>query len=692
MVRSMQIGILVFAMLGCVRFSKFILSILITFTFKPEHQNYLTKGPSSSTNYTTMEKPKVTKAKVVRWSRKRTTTPQRNKPGAEVAPKWKWMSAEFFMENLRQVKLKMVIEDVRTKLKLAEMRTNRQPLMARKQFAASSLKHDRLDRLRRQVRLKQTELLETGEQTKKDVKLCNNLKMLLTNTKKQFTRTKRTVKRRVLRLNKVNQPETDCSTLFAVFHDVIVETPTTNEADRLQTEVISLVETPESLKAESLQSGSKTIQDEELFEQEEAKQNLDHPLSHYYIKGSHNTYLLGNQLTSASTIDGYRRAVANKCKCLELDLHDGPNGEPVIYHGWTLTSRIVAREVLEDGIKPNFNQDDLPLILVMDDHIKSIEQRQVFIKHLHDILGHFIYVGNTEEMACLPSPNQLRGKIIIHAPRAKWGDLANICQAVPFPPRALDKNPEIGKWFEASSLSEHQLNRLLKSSTIDKLMGNGRIAEMSQKRKMREITANRLIRYYPGGQRQLSGNFNPIPGMNAGCQIAAMNIQTKCSDLAIYESRFIHAGNCGYALKPEFLLDQTAPRISPKRIVIKVISGRNLPQTGKRIHTYVNIRVQGEKEDKTEKATRKVNDDGRNPKWEEELRFDVRVPELGFLLFQVKRSQYFGLKRACIASYAVPVVNLVNGPCSIPLHDENLVPLDKTYLLIQVTISDSSSA
>ncbi|KAK4012815.1 hypothetical protein OUZ56_025071 [Daphnia magna] len=306
--------------------------------------------------------------------------------------------------------------------------------------------------------------------------------------------------------------------------------------------------------------------------------------------------------------------------------------------------------------------------------------------------GHFIYVGNTEEMACLPSPNQLRGKIIIHAPRAKWGDLANICQAVPFPPRALDKNPEIGKWFEASSLSEHQLNRLLKSSTIDKLMGNGRIAEMSQKRKMREITANRLIRYYPGGQRQLSGNFNPIPGMNAGCQIAAMNIQTKCSDLAVYESRFIHAGNCGYALKPEFLLDQTAPRISPKRIVIKVISGRNLPQTGKRIHTYVNIRVQGEKEDKTEKATRKVNDDGRNPKWEEELRFDVRVPELGFLLFQVKRSQYFGLKRACIASYAVPVVNLVNGPCSIPLHDENLVPLDKTYLLIQVTISDSSSA
>nr|XP_035111127.2 1-phosphatidylinositol 4,5-bisphosphate phosphodiesterase zeta-1 isoform X3 [Callithrix jacchus] len=355
-----------------------------------------------------------------------------------------------------------------------------------------------------------------------------------------------------------------------------------------------------------------------LFKNECRKvyQDMTHPLNDYFISSSHNTYLVSGQLVGPSDLWGYVSALVKGCRCLEIDCWDGAQHEPVVYHGYTLTSKLLFKTVIQAIHKYAFMTSDYPVVLSLENHC-SPAQQEVMADILQTTFGESLLSDMLDDFPdTLPSPEALKFKVLVknkkigtlketrerkgsnkHGLVEEWeeemadleeeeeeeeelkeseifesvlGDSQDKETGVQKPSGVmLFKKKKIRKlkislalsdlviYTKAEKFRNFQHSRLYQQFNESNSIGETRARKLSKLRVHEFIFHTRkfITRIYPKATRADSSNFNPQEFWNIGCQMVALNFQTPGLPMDLQNGKFLDNGGSGYILKPHFLRD-----------------------------------------------------------------------------------------------------------------------------------------
>ena len=160
-------------------------------------------------------------------------------------------------------------------------------------------------------------------------------------------------------------------------------------------------------------------------------QDMDHPMTDYFVNSSHNTYLEGNQIIGTTSISMYRYVLDNGTRFVDLDTFDGKENEenePVITHWHFPVGSIPFKETLIEIKNSAFLKNEYPVILSLENHCGDECQEKMKNYFLQIIGRENLYILDNDTPPLLyPSPNELKKKFIIKNKRKRiLGDLVKM--------------------------------------------------------------------------------------------------------------------------------------------------------------------------------------------------------------------------------------------------------------------------
>lgn len=276
-------------------------------------------------------------------------------------------------------------------------------------------------------------------------------------------------------------------------------------------------------------------------------------------------------------------------------MQNGSDGEPVVTHGNTFTSKILFRDVIRFLSVFAFENNSLPLCISIENHCNS-KQQLIMQNYITEYFGYQLYVPLEADLKVkrFTSLAMLQNKLILQTRGDNDFDRSDSQQENSREELDLSGQAEPGtptKTFERSesvelSKSELTPTRAPKSPLSvkpeEKVMLNPHfqsilslvtvsnldphdnpfvIYSISEARFDREAkngssetlhlySDDHFIRVYPKMTRISSSNFDPTQYWDYGAQMCAMNFQTPDRGMRLNQALFLANRGLGYVLKP----------------------------------------------------------------------------------------------------------------------------------------------